>query len=322
MPHFHSLSRFYAGALAGLHIISALSMSIVATARDASSPSEPHRKDAKICRSIVLDPLERMRACNRALDGKAGPEKAALLLARSEIKEQDLDDRFGAITDADAAAAENPMDVAAQNMRCWLRGLADIELQDGRLACEAAIALVPDMAAIYDSTGLISLREMRWQDAWRHYDRAVSLDQAQLSYRYGRGLAALALGRSRDAQQDLSASRLAAPDYAVLGLDPIAISMAASGKQNGAESRLTAIAYLETKARAVEVTVDGKPLEAWVLVDSYPDNRDASELAQDGPVEICLRTTGSKACHILKKGETGVYIIRYRGKSYLAHFIA
>jgi tetratricopeptide (TPR) repeat protein len=316
--------RGYRSQLAAFTILlSGLVASIVTAAQTSAKPEVEQQKLAKVCRSIVLDPMARIAACNQALIGSAGLAKAALLLTRSEIKDQDLDDRAGAIVDADAAARTNPDDANAQNMRCWLRGMASTDLDAGAIACDIAIRLAPEIAAVHDSAGLVALRQGRWQDAWNSYDRAVSLDHGKFSFLYGRGLAALALGRSRDAALDLRAARLAAPEYAELGLDPISIAKAPLASHAGASARhLTLPAFLDTKSRAVEVTIDGKLLEAWVLIDAYPDNSDVSTFALHAPIEVCLRTTGTKTCHVLTKGQTGVYIIRYRKKEYLAHFIA
>lgn len=128
-----------------------------------------------------------------------------------------------AIADADRVAQLAPNNASHENGRCWARAVANRELEVARAACDRSLALKPDEAFVLDSRALVSFRQGRFQDAWNDYDRALRLvDDA--GYRYGRGLAALKLGRTAEGQADilraLGADGDVAKTYADMGLRP------------------------------------------------------------------------------------------------------
>lgn len=117
----------------------------------------------------------------------------------------------GAIEDADRAAQLSPDDSEAHNMRCWTRAVANTDLATARTACDRSLTLEPDSAAVWDSRGLVGLRQGRLQEAWNDYAAAVRLAPEHGGYLYGRGLAALRLGRRDEGRADL---------VTALGMDP------------------------------------------------------------------------------------------------------
>ncbi len=155
------------------------------------------------CGDPDLAPRKRVDACTAAINGKVeGAELILALWARSvtRLEEGDID---GAIDDADAAADLHGQDYSVQNARCWARAVGNVELDTARQACTLAIRLAPEEASVYDSRGLVGLRQERWSDAWNDYDEALYLSPDFASALFGRGLAALGLGRIEDAEADI-----------------------------------------------------------------------------------------------------------------------
>lgn len=122
-------------------------------------------------------------------------------------------DHARAFADFDRAAELEPQAGARQNERCWARAVAGQQLDIARAACNRAIALAGDDAergGFLDSRGLVGLKQQRWQEAWNDYDAALRAAPDAAHYLYGRGIAALRLGRRAEGQADLS--RAAAVD--------------------------------------------------------------------------------------------------------------
>lgn len=129
-----------------------------------------------------------------------------------------------AVVDRDEAARLDPQNADYQNRRCWDRAMANRELDVARAACDAALRLRPNDAYTLDSRGLVGLKQQRWQDAWNDYDAAARIDATGANYRYGRGVAALRLGRAAEGQADIAAATQLDPHiaatYAGFGVMP------------------------------------------------------------------------------------------------------
>lgn len=132
------------------------------------------------------------------------PDQAIVFLARSN-NYLTLKDYARAAADADRAAELAPTNSIAHNQRCWIRAVANTQLDTARAACDRSLELSRD-AGTLDSRGLVGLRQGRFQEAWTDYDAAVRLKPQVASYLYGRGLAALRLGRTAEGQADLVAA--------------------------------------------------------------------------------------------------------------------
>jgi len=201
-------------------------------------PSKPARLAADAVRVAVREcgdadqaPARRIDACTKAIDGKVeGAELVLAYWARSVMR-LETGDVGGAIDDADLAGELYGQDYSVQNARCWSRAVGNIELDVARQACTLAIRLAPDEASVYDSRGLVGLRQERWMDAWNDYDEAVFISPDFGSALYGRGLAALGLGRMDEARADLAEAVELDPsiasEYAGFGIEPDALRAAA-----------------------------------------------------------------------------------------------
>lgn len=113
-------------------------------------------------------------------------------------------DYMRAIADTDEAARLDPSNLRYQTNRCVIRAVSNRELDIARAACDAGLAQTPGDANLLDTRGLIGLRERQWQAAWRDYDAAVRSDAQSASAVYGRGIAALRLGRVAEGRADLA----------------------------------------------------------------------------------------------------------------------
>lgn len=167
-------------------------------------PGVDVRAAVRDCGNLELPARKRVDACTKAINAKVeGFEMVLALWARSisRLEDGDVD---GAIEDADRAADLHGQDYSVQNARCWARAVGNLELDVARQACTLAIRLAPGEASVYDSRGLVGLRQESWNDAWKDYDAAVDLSPDFASALYGRGLAALGLGRIDDAEEDIA----------------------------------------------------------------------------------------------------------------------
>lgn len=120
--------------------------------------------------------------------------------------EYGLRDPIRAIADFDQAISLDAANPVYRNSACWTRAVAERELEIARTHCDAAIAADPN-ADFLDSRGLLNLRESKWQEAWNDYNAAVQANGTHAHARYGRGIAALRLGRTAEGQADLTAAR-------------------------------------------------------------------------------------------------------------------
>ena len=131
---------------------------------------------------------------------------------------------FRAIVDYDQAGLIDANNAGYQNARCWNRALVNRELEVARAACDAALLLEPQDPDILDSRGLVGLKQGRFSDAWNDYDAAARLNANNASYLFGRGVAALRLGRTQAGQADIARATqidvTIAQAYADYGITP------------------------------------------------------------------------------------------------------
>ncbi|MBC7770467.1 MAG: tetratricopeptide repeat protein [Phycisphaerales bacterium] len=124
--------------------------------------------------------------------------RAAIYEAQSEFER--------AIADYDQVVRIAPESAAAYNARCWLRSRSGRQLNLAEADCERAIELSGGAAAAYDTRGMLHLRGQRFDEAWRDYNSAIAREEGNAHYLYGRGIAALRLGRTEEGQADLTAA--------------------------------------------------------------------------------------------------------------------
>jgi tetratricopeptide (TPR) repeat protein len=190
-----------------------------AVALAGAAEAQSYRVEVDRCSDVHLDPHTRISAC-AAADPLAPTdiERGMLLFFRSDAW-LGAGEYEAAINDADRAATLLGANRDVLNAQCWTRAVANRELDRARLACDASLALGA-RPSVLDSRGLVNLREGKWQAAWEDYDAAFSADPTLTVSLYGRGLAALALGRKEEGEADLRRAASAAQEFTRYGLTP------------------------------------------------------------------------------------------------------
>ena len=125
-----------------------------------------------------------------------------------------LDEHREALPDLRAAVRGAPDQAQMANALCWSLAILGEGLDEARQACDAALRLRPDYGEALDSRGLLNLKQQRFQDAWNDYDAAARLSPGGMGSRYGRGIAALRLGRAAEGQADIAAALARSPELA------------------------------------------------------------------------------------------------------------
>ena len=108
-----------------------------------------------------------------------------------------------AISDYDNAIGLNPYNADIYNSRCWARALRGVDLDIARIDCDTALKLSNYDPVYLDSRGLAGIKQGRFADSWVDYDKALRRVPGTAHYLYGRGLAALRLGHSKEGNDDI-----------------------------------------------------------------------------------------------------------------------
>lgn len=116
-------------------------------------------------------------------------------------------DFAAAIADSDKAAELQPDNADFQHGRCWARAVAGQDLKVARAACDRALELTPNNPDVLDSRGVLNIKEERWQDAWNDYNDAIQANSANSRHYYGRGIAAVRMGRRIEGESDLARAK-------------------------------------------------------------------------------------------------------------------
>lgn len=103
---------------------------------------------------------------------------------------------------------------ALLNGRCWLRALANVDLDKALDDCTRAIKRDGLNAAYLDSRGLVYFRKGQLNTAITDYDAALKLNPNIAWSRYVRGTAKIVLGQIDSGKADQTASLQAQPDIA------------------------------------------------------------------------------------------------------------
>jgi tetratricopeptide (TPR) repeat protein len=135
-----------------------------------------------------------------------------------------LGDGSHALADITLAAGLAPNNPAIQNNLCWVIARTGGDLDRARAACDRALQLSPQLHMAFDSRAFVFLRQNRFQEAWNDYDTALRVAPSDAHHLYGRGIAALRLGRQAEARDDMARAVQAqagiAHTYADYGVTP------------------------------------------------------------------------------------------------------
>jgi tetratricopeptide (TPR) repeat protein len=114
----------------------------------------------------------------------------------------EMGDYDRAIPDLDRAIQLDPNRANYLNEGCWVHAVANRDLATARTYCDSALRLAPNDVPTLNSRGLVDLQQQRWAD----YDAAARARPGKADDLYGRGIAALRLGRTAEGQADLAAA--------------------------------------------------------------------------------------------------------------------
>lgn len=183
--------------------------------------------DMARCRDPSPDRDERavVSACSAVLERGSlrGMEFAQVqaLRARAYVR---LSDYRHAAPDYRAAFRAGITEPPAANGLCWSLAVLGESLEEALAACNARLRVAPDDPETLDSRGLVYLKQGRFQDAWNDYDRAVRINPRGISWLYGRGIAALRLGRTAEGRRDIEFAKAGYPAiggmYLSYGIQP------------------------------------------------------------------------------------------------------
>jgi tetratricopeptide (TPR) repeat protein len=150
------------------------------------------------------------------------PHFAAAYMSRAALYEAQRDFER-AVDDYDQVIRIVPELGPAYVARCWLRTRSGQELETARADCDRAIEMDVGPTA-FDTRGLLNLRLSNFEAAWADYDAAVTAAPASAHQRYGRGVAALRLGREEAGHADIAAAaaldETVAAAYQSYGVEP------------------------------------------------------------------------------------------------------
>jgi tetratricopeptide (TPR) repeat protein len=124
----------------------------------------------------------------------------------------------------DEMTGGSPKSAGILNVACWTRAEHGAELDKALAQCDAALALAPADAAIYDSRCLVRYRLGQFAAAAQDCDAALTGDAKMETALYVRGLARLRLGDSDVGKADIAAATALDPKiaetYAGYGVKP------------------------------------------------------------------------------------------------------
>lgn len=181
--------------------------------RAQSRSTEDPTRDLANC--FASNTPGRAEACSRLLARDEFNANARFGLYEQRMAARlDAGDFAGAISDSDRRSELQPSSRLVMVEGCFLRAIAGLELDAADRLCEAALA-EPTAIPIYSVRGVLRLKQNRNREAWTDFDRVVAHDQgASAQPLYGRGIAALRLGRVSEGQDDLAAAERINPGIA------------------------------------------------------------------------------------------------------------
>lgn len=181
-----------------------------------------HADDWADCRSEDLDVS--IRGCTAIIN--AGSATAKTLGVAHNNRGYAFVRKGGvneALKDYDRAVALNPENAAYLHASCGLRAETGTDLERARANCDAALALENNPNILF-ARGLVGIKQGLFDQAWADYDAALQAKPGDAYYLYGRGIAALRLGRTAEGNVDIVAAvqldGMIAGEYARLGVRP------------------------------------------------------------------------------------------------------
>lgn len=150
---------------------------------------------------------DREAACSQLIDSGRLDDLDLLSVYEWRISARiERKDYEGATADADRLSALAPDSAAGHAIRCITRAMWGRDLDVANQACAEALRQ-SDFVAFRTAQGLLRLRQGRDHEAWVDFDISVrDGDQQSEQPLYGRGIAALRIGRVAEGRADIAAA--------------------------------------------------------------------------------------------------------------------
>jgi len=140
----------------------------------------------------------------------------------------DLLGRFGdageALALVERMIEDKPGTPALLNMRCWIKGTREVDLDTAARDCTSALELSNNPYPILDSRAMVAFRQGKYDDAMRDLDAVLNAVPNMAASRYLRGIVLARLDRRAESQADLAIARRLEPridvEYGRFGIKP------------------------------------------------------------------------------------------------------
>jgi tetratricopeptide (TPR) repeat protein len=120
--------------------------------------------------------------------------------------------------------ADRPGTPSLLNLRCWIKGTRQVEVETAAKDCTSALELSSNPYAILDSRALVSYRLGRYEDAIRDLDAVLNAVPSMAESRFMRGVILARLDRKTESATELEMARRLKPridqEYARYGIKP------------------------------------------------------------------------------------------------------
>lgn len=140
----------------------------------------------------------------------------------------DLLGRFGDAQEAlalvETMIADKPGTPSLLNMRCWIKGTREVDLDNAARDCTSALELSSNPYPILDSRAMVSFRLGKYDEAMRDLDAVLNAVPNMAASRYLRGIVLARLDRQAESRTDLAIARRLDPgidaEYQRFGIRP------------------------------------------------------------------------------------------------------
>ncbi|MCW2366787.1 tetratricopeptide (TPR) repeat protein [Sphingobium sp. B7D2B] len=124
----------------------------------------------------------------------------------------------------DTLLEDRPGTPSLLNMRCWIKGTRQVEIETAAKDCTSALELSNSPYGILDSRAVVSYRLGRYEDALRDLNAVLNAVPNLAESRFMRGVVLARMDRGAEGQADLAIARRIKPridaDYARFGIAP------------------------------------------------------------------------------------------------------
>lgn len=119
-----------------------------------------------------------------------------------------------AMADAERVIRIVPDTPGGYRVRCEIRVAQNIQLDQARADCDRALEINTTDKAALSARGVLNLRSRSNLEAWTDFDAAIFNGRQDAQTLYGRGVAAIRLGRVREGRTDIAAAEALQPEIA------------------------------------------------------------------------------------------------------------